>query len=155
MGDLMLRTMLRSKIHRAKVTQADLNYEGSITVDTDLLDAALMVPFEKVSIYNVTSGTRLSTYVIPGIAGSGKICINGAAARLVKVDDVVIICCYGEFNEEEVENHSAQIVLVDDQNKITRNVEKSRTHSPFNYSTVTLLARLRGLSTSQPRSTAM
>lgn len=122
----MLRTMLRSKIHRAKVTQADLNYEGSITVDTDLLDAALMVPFEKVSIYNVTSGTRLSTYVIPGIAGSGKICINGAAARLVKVDDVVIICCYGEFNEEEVENHSAQIVLVDDQNKITRNVEKSR-----------------------------
>jgi len=118
--------MLRSKIHRAKVTQADLNYEGSITVDTDLLDAAMMVPFEKVSIYNVTSGTRLSTYVIPGIAGSGKICINGAAARLVKVDDVVIICCYGEFNEEEVENHSAQIVLVDDQNKITRNVEKSR-----------------------------
>ncbi len=122
----MLRTMLRSKIHRAKVTQADLNYEGSITVDTDLLDAAKMVPFEKVSIYNVTSGTRLSTYVIPGIAGSGKICINGAAARLVKVDDVVIICCYGEFNEEEVENHSAQIVLVDDDNKITRNVEKSR-----------------------------
>jgi aspartate 1-decarboxylase len=118
--------MLRSKIHRAKVTQADLNYEGSITVDTDLLDAAKMVPFEKVSIYNVTSGTRLSTYVIPGIAGSGKICINGAAARLVKVDDVVIICCYGEFNEEEVENHSAQIVLVDDDNKITRNVEKSR-----------------------------
>ena len=122
----MLRTMLRSKIHRAKVTQADLNYEGSITVDTDLLDAALMVPFEKVSIYNVTSGTRLSTYVIPGIAGSGKICINGAAARLVKVDDVVIICCYGEFNEEEVENHSAQIVLVDESNKITRNVEKSK-----------------------------
>ena len=101
----MLRTMLRSKIHRAKVTQADLNYEGSITVDTDLLDAAKMVPFEKVDIYNVTNGTRLATYVIPGIAGSGKICINGAAARLVKVDDIVIICCYGEMNEEEVENH--------------------------------------------------
>ena len=122
----MLRTMLRSKIHRAKVTQADLNYEGSITVDTDLLDAAKMVPFEKVSIYNVTSGTRLSTYVIPGIAGSGKICINGAAARLVKVDDVVIICCYGLFNEDDVKNHSAQIVLVDEDNKITRNVEKSK-----------------------------
>ena len=122
----MLRTMLRSKIHRARVTQADLNYEGSITVDTDLLDAAKMVPFEKVSIYNVTSGTRLSTYVIPGIAGSGKICINGAAARLVKVDDVVIICCYGLHNEDEVENHTAQIVLVDDDNKITRNVEKSK-----------------------------
>ncbi len=124
----MLRTMLRSKIHRAKVTQADLNYEGSITVDTDLLDAAKMVPFEKVSIYNVTNGSRLDTYVIPGIAGSGKICINGAAARLVKVDDVVIICCYGEMNEEEVENHTAQIVLVDDDNNITRSVEKSRTN---------------------------
>ncbi len=122
----MLRTMLRSKIHRARVTQADLNYEGSITVDTDLLDEAKMVPFEKVDIYNVTNGTRLSTYVIPGVPGSGKICINGAAARLVKVDDVVIICCYGEMNEEEVENHSAQIVLVDDDNKITRSVEKSK-----------------------------
>ena len=122
----MLRTMLRSKIHRARVTQADLNYEGSITVDTNLLDAANMVPFEKVSIYNVTSGTRLSTYVIPGVAGSGKICINGAAARLVKVDDVVIICCYGEMNEQEVANHSAQIVLVDDDNNITRSVEKSK-----------------------------
>ena len=122
----MLRTMLRSKIHRARVTQADLNYEGSITVDTNLLDAAQMVPFEKVEIYNVTSGTRLSTYVIPGIAGSGKICINGAAARLVKVDDVVIICCYGEMNEEEVASHSAQIVLVDDDNSITRAVEKSK-----------------------------
>jgi len=122
----MLRTMLRSKIHRARVTQADLNYEGSITVDTNLLDEAKMVPFEKVSIYNVTSGTRLSTYVIPGIAGSGKICINGAAARLVKVDDVVIICCYGEMDEEEVANHKAQIVLVDDDNNITRSVEKSK-----------------------------
>lgn len=118
--------MLRSKIHRARVTQADLNYEGSITVDTDLLDEAKMVPFEKVDIYNVTNGNRLSTYVIPGIAGSGKICINGAAARLVKVDDVVIICCYGEMTEEEVQNHTAQIVLVDDDNKITRSVEKSK-----------------------------
>lgn len=122
----MLRTMLRSKIHRARVTQADLNYEGSITVDTDLLDAAEMVPFEKVEIYNVTNGSRLSTYVIPGVAGSGKICINGAAARLVKVDDVVIICCYGEMNEEEVANHKAQIILVGDNNEIARAVEKSK-----------------------------
>ena len=122
----MLRTMLRSKIHRARVTQADLNYEGSITIDTILLDEAKMVPFEKVDIYNVTNGSRLSTYVIPGIKGSGKICINGAAARLVKVDDVVIICCYGEMNEEEVANHSAQIVLVDHDNNITRSVEKSK-----------------------------
>ena len=122
----MLRTMLRSKIHRARVTQADLNYEGSITIDTILLDEAKMVPFEKVEIYNVTNGSRLSTYVIPGIKGSGKVCINGAAARLVKVDDVVIICCYGDMNEEEVANHSAQIVLVDHDNNITRSVEKSK-----------------------------
>jgi len=79
----MLRTLLRSKIHRARVTQADLNYEGSITIDQDLLDAAKMVPFEKVDVLNVSNGNRLTTYVIPGVAGSGKICINGAAARLV------------------------------------------------------------------------
>ena len=124
----MLRKLLRSKIHRARVTQADLNYEGSITIDTDLMNEAKMVPFEVVDVLNVSNGNRLTTYVIPGVAGSRKICINGAAARLVKVDDVVIICCYGQFNEEEVENHSAQIVLVDDDNKITRNVEKSKSN---------------------------
>ena len=121
----MLRTLLRSKIHRARVTQADLNYEGSITIDQDLLDAAKMVPFEKVDVLNVTNGNRLTTYVIPGVAGSGKICINGAAARLVKVNDVVIIVCYGEYSEDEVANHSAQIVLVDQDNKVTKNVAKS------------------------------
>ncbi len=121
----MLRTLLRSKIHRARVTQADLNYEGSITVDVLLLESAQIVPFEKVDIYNVTNGSRLSTYVIPGEKGSGKICVNGAAARLVDPDDVVIICCYGEFEPSEIENHRAQIVLVDDENRITRAVEKS------------------------------
>ncbi|MEL7500295.1 MAG: aspartate 1-decarboxylase [Planctomycetota bacterium] len=121
----MLRTLLRSKIHRARVTQADLNYEGSITIDLELLEAAKMVPFEKVDILNVTNGNRLTTYVIPGVRGSGKICINGAAARLVKVDDVVIIVCYGEYTEAEIENHEAQIILVDDDNKITRSVSKS------------------------------
>ncbi len=121
----MLRTLLRSKIHRARVTQADLNYEGSITVDVNLLKAAQIVPFEKVDIYNVTNGNRLATYVIPGVEGSGKICINGAAARLVKPNDIVIICCYGQFNDEEIGKHSAQIVLVDDQNRITRTAEKS------------------------------
>ena len=75
----MLRTLLRSKIHRARVTQADLNYEGSITIDLDLLDEAKMVAFEKVDVLNVTNGSRLTTYVIPGVRGSGKICINGAA----------------------------------------------------------------------------
>ncbi|MCH2179776.1 MAG: aspartate 1-decarboxylase [Mariniblastus sp.] len=121
----MLRTLLRSKIHRARVTQADLNYEGSITIDSLLLDAAQIIPFEKVDIYNVTNGNRLSTYVIPGKRGSGKICINGAAARMVDPEDVVIICCYGEFQPEEIESHSAMIVLVDDENNITRQVEKS------------------------------
>ncbi len=121
----MLRNFLRSKIHRARVTQADLNYEGSITIDSDLLDEAKMLPFEKVEIYNVTNGNRISTYVIPGVAGSGKICMNGAAARKVKVDDVVIICCYVHLDESEVASHSAQIVLVDDENKITRSVAKS------------------------------
>ena len=121
----MLRTLLRSKIHRARVTQADLNYEGSITIDLDLLDEANMVPFEKVDILNVTNGNRLTTYVIPGVRGSGKICINGAAARMVHVGDVVIIVCYGEFTEAEIENHEAQIVLVDEENKITKSVAKS------------------------------
>ena len=121
----MLRTLLRSKIPRARVTQADLNYEGSITIDSLLLEAAQIIPFEKVDIYNVTNGNRLSTYVIPGERGSRKICINGAAARMVDPDDVVIICCYGEFQPEEIESHSAMIVLVDDENNITREVEKS------------------------------
>lgn len=121
----MLRTLLRSKIHRARVTQADLNYEGSITIDLNLLEAAKMIPFEKVDILNVTNGSRITTYVIPGVRGSGKICINGAAARLVKVDDVVIIVCYGEFTEAEIENHEAQIVLVNENNEITKSVAKS------------------------------
>lgn len=81
----MLRRLLRSKIHRARVTQADLNYEGSITIDTDLMNEAKMLPFEVVDILNVTNGNRLTTYVIPGVAGSGKICINGAAARLLSL----------------------------------------------------------------------
>lgn len=121
----MLRTFLRSKIHRARVTQADLNYEGSITVDTDLLEAAEIVPFEKVDIYNVSNGNRLATYVIPGLKGSGKICINGAAARLVKPDDIVILCCYGLFTDEDIQNHCSKIVLVDNDNKITRVADKS------------------------------
>ena len=121
----MLRTFLRSKIHRARVTQADLNYEGSITVDVDLLNAAEIVPFEKVDIYNVSNGNRLATYVIPGVSGSGKICINGAAARLVNPNDVVILCCYGLFDDEDIKNHNAKNVLVDDDNNITRVAEKS------------------------------
>ena len=121
----MLRTLLRSKIHRARVTQADLNYEGSITIDLDLMDAAKMTAFEKVDILNVTNGNRFTTYVIPGVRGSGKICINGAAARQVQVGDIIIIVCYGEYTEAEIEGHEAQIVLVNEDNEITKSVAKS------------------------------
>ncbi len=121
----MLRSLLRSKIHRAYVTQADLNYEGSITIDLDLMEAAKMAAFEKVDVLNVSNGNRLTTYVIPGERGTGKICINGAAARLVKVGDCVIIVCYGEFHEDEVADHEAQIVLVNEKNQITKSVAKS------------------------------
>lgn len=116
----MLRTFLRSKIHRATVTQADLNYHGSITIDVDLLEAADIAPYELVDIYNITNGNRLSTYAIVGDSGSGDICINGAAARLVNPGDRVIICCYGQFRNEEIPNHRIRLVHVDDQNRITK-----------------------------------
>ena len=115
----MLRTLLRSKIHRATVTQAELHYDGSITVDPVLLEAAGIAPFEVVHIYNITNGNRLSTYAISGEPHSGEICINGAAARLVDPQDQVILCCYGEFQEEEMADHSVVVVHVDDDNRIT------------------------------------
>lgn len=121
----MLRTLLRSKIHRARVTEADLNYQGSITIDQDLLDASTISVFEKVDVVNVTNGNRFTTYVIPGVRGSGKICVNGAAARLVHKDDLVIIICYGEYSEKEIETHQAKLVFVDDQNKMVNTVSKS------------------------------
>lgn len=120
----MLRTFLRSKIHRATVTQADLEYEGSISIDPVLLEAAHIAPFELVDIYNITNGNRLSTYAIVGQAGSGDICINGAAARLVDPGDRVIICCYGQFHDHELSNHKVHLIHVDDQNKITQSVVK-------------------------------
>ena len=112
----MRRTLLKSKIHRARVTEADLHYEGSVTIDEDLLEAANIVEFEKVDIYDVTRGTRLSTYAIPGEAGSGVICINGAAAHLVDPDDIVIICSYAEYKESDVDGHRARLVHVDENN---------------------------------------
>ncbi|HMO14361.1 MAG TPA: aspartate 1-decarboxylase [Pirellulaceae bacterium] len=121
----MLRTLLRSKIHRAHVTEADLHYEGSIKIDVDLLTAANIVPLEKVEIYNVTNGNRLATYAIPGAAGSGEICINGAAARLVNAGDTIIICCYGEYHENEIDGHVAKVLIVDSNNRIVNQYEKS------------------------------
>ncbi len=114
----MKRTLLKSKIHRATVTEADLHYVGSITIDRDLLDAADIIELERVEIYNVTRGTRLNTYVIPGERGSGEICINGAAAHLVKPGDIVILCTYADFKKSEVRKHRATVVQVDEHNRI-------------------------------------
>lgn len=110
--------MFHAKIHRATVTQADLHYVGSVTVDQDLLDAAGILPFEQVDIYDITNGARLTTYAIPGERGSGVISINGAAAHLVKPGDLVILVAYGIFDEEEARNLKPTVVLVDERNRI-------------------------------------
>lgn len=115
----MLRTMCKGKIHRATVTQANLNYVGSITIDQDLLDAANIYPYEKVQVVNINNGSRLETYTISGARGSGVICLNGAAARLTSEGDKVIIISYAQFTEEEIRNLVPQIVFVDEDNKIT------------------------------------
>ena len=114
----MFRTMLGGKIHRATVTEADLNYVGSITIDQDLLDAAGILVNEKVAIVNNNNGERLETYTIPGERGSGVVCLNGAAARLVQKGDIVIIMSYVMLSEPEIATHESKVVLVDEHNKI-------------------------------------
>lgn len=114
----MLRTMMTSKIHRATVTQADLHYVGSVTVDRDLMEAADLLEGEQVAIVDVTNGARLETYVIPGERGSGVIGINGAAAHLVHPGDVVILIAYGLLDEAEVAAYSPRVVFVDADNRI-------------------------------------
>lgn len=114
----MFRTLLGGKIHRATVTQADLNYVGSITVDEDLLDAAGILVNEKVQIVNNNNSARLETYTIAGQRGSGVICLNGAAARLVQPGDVVIIMSYVLLSEPEISAHEPKVVLVDEANRI-------------------------------------
>jgi len=115
----MTRKLLKSKIHRATVTGADLHYEGSVTIDTDLLRQADILPYEAVDIWNVTSGTRFQTYAIEGQAGSGTICINGAAAHLVDRGDLVIIASWVELEEREVAQHQPRLVFVDAHNRAT------------------------------------
>ncbi|MDA3863637.1 MAG: aspartate 1-decarboxylase [Deltaproteobacteria bacterium] len=112
------RNMFKSKIHRATVTQADLAYEGSVTIDAQLLEAADIYPFEKVFVWNVTSGSRLSTYAIEGERGSGVICVNGAAAHKVSVGDIVIISTFATIKEKQAANHVPKVVLVDKENNI-------------------------------------
>ncbi len=114
----MRRTFFKSKIHRATVTQADLDYEGSVSIDEDLLEAAGIWEYEAVHIWNITRGTRLQTYAIKGERGSGTICINGAAAHLMKPNDLVIIATFAELEESEARVHKPKVVLVDRQNKI-------------------------------------
>ena len=113
-----MREMFRSKIHRATVTHADLNYEGSVTIDENLLRAADILEFEAVHIWNVTRGTRLVTYAMRGEPGSGVICINGAAAHLTKPGDRVIIATFCQMSEEDARRHHPRVVQVDDQNRI-------------------------------------
>jgi len=119
------RTMLKSKIHRARVTDCNIDYEGSITIDSDLLKAADIFPYERVEILNVNNGARFSTYAIEGNPGSGDVCLNGAAARLACVDDVVIILTYQEVPSEEAEQVKPRMVYVDRHNRIksTKNVD--------------------------------
>ncbi|MCQ2060916.1 MAG: aspartate 1-decarboxylase [Fibrobacter sp.] len=114
----MLLELLKSKIHRATVTDANLNYEGSITIARDLMDAAGILPYEKVGVLDVNNGSRLETYVIEGPAKSGIICVNGAAAHLVKPNDLVIIVAYASMTPEEAANWKPTVIRVNGKNEI-------------------------------------
>lgn len=116
----MRLTAFKSKIHRAKVTEANLNYEGSVTIDSDLMDAADILPNEQVQVLNVNNGERFDTYAIRGQKGSGVICLNGPAARLAHVGDLVIILTYAEMEPEELRKHTPKVVMVDERNRIVR-----------------------------------
>ena len=113
--------MLKAKLHRAVVTEADLTYEGSITIDAALCKAAHILPYEQVDIYNCNAGTRFSTYVIYG--REGEVCLNGAAARLVQIDDRVIIACYADYDEDEAQVHEPVVLLMDEHNKVKRRAQ--------------------------------
>lgn len=115
----MMLTMLKAKIHRAVVTQSDLHYEGSITVDADLIEAAGLRVHEQVDVLNINNGQRFTTYVIEGERGSGMIGVNGAAARLVQAGDLVIICAYATMSEAEADTHEPAVLLMDENNRIT------------------------------------
>ena len=116
----MILNMLKGKIHRATVVQAEVDYVGSITIDEDLMEAANIREYEKVQIADVDSGSRLETYVIAGERGSGMICLNGAAAHLVTVGDKVIIMCYAQMDQDEARGFKPHVVFVDENNRISR-----------------------------------
>ena len=114
----MFRTMMNAKIHRARVTEANLNYVGSITIDENIMDAVGILPNEKVAIVNNNNGARLETYVIAGERGSGVVCLNGAAARLVQPDDIVIIISYAIIPEERLADHKPKVAIMNENNQI-------------------------------------
>ena len=116
----MRREMLRAKVHRIRVTERDIEYEGSLSLDTELMKAADMLPFERVDVYDVDNGNRFSTYLIEGRPGSGDCCVNGAAARLVELGDKLIIAAYCSVDETDVRDHQPKLILIGEENKISR-----------------------------------
>lgn len=120
--------MMKSKIHRARVTEADLEYEGSLTVDSELMEAAKMIPHEMVKVYNVNNGDRFETYVIPGEPGSGTICLNGAAARKGQRDDLLIIVTSCWLDQAQAQKHQPTVVLVGEGNRIKSMPDKDAVH---------------------------
>ncbi len=113
----MRRTMMKSKLHRARVTDANLNYEGSLTIDAQLMELADILPYEHVRVYNVSTGARFETYAIEGPPGRGDICLNGAAARMGAPGDLIIVVTYADYEEEEARRHTPRVVLLDASNK--------------------------------------
>ena len=124
----MQRVMCKSKLHRATVTGADLNYVGSITIDPELMEAADLMEYEQVHVVNVNNGARFETYVIAGTPGEGEICLNGAAARLAHPGDKVIIISYAQYSEAELESYRPTFIFVDEENRITREHLRAQSH---------------------------
>src|SRR5437764_7650492 len=161
----MFRIMMKSKIHRATVTEANVDYVGSVTIDSDLMKAADILPHEKVQIADITNGARLETYAIEGPAGSGVVCLNGAAARLVREGDTIIIISYAQMTDEEARSYKPTVVFVDAMNRVTQigaevhaetGVEHPRWGSTRPPSTISFGARAKktAVSTTSPRTRA-
>ena len=127
----MLRFMFKSKIHRATVTHADVDYEGSLTVDSNLLKAADILPYEQIHVWNISRGTRFRTYALPGEAGSGVVCVNGAGAHLVHVGDLVIVATFTEMDDAAARSHRPRVVLVDGKNRIRGNPDGRELGKPI------------------------
>lgn len=125
-------TMFKSKLHQMRVTEANLMYEGSITIDEELLELANLLPYEKVQVVNITNGSRLETYTIPGERGSRICCMNGAAARLTQVDDRVIVMSYAEMEPDEARNHKPVVVVVDENNNPIKTIDQAAHGRKYN-----------------------